>query len=582
MKRAKVNAFLTILVLAAPFAAFAQSSFDPAQLPKSAVFYLAWHGTPSGEIRKANSLLAMWDDPDFAPVRAAIVAEMTQRSADPAQAKANMTAETISQYAALLDNELVFGYLKNPNPAKTNAADNGTPRDAKQIPWNGMFLAYDHTGKEATLAKLLLQVRMNEKDPPKISTATVAGMSAIKVERKNGTTYWADDGKYTFSASEPTVLEQISAWAKHATPEAARLSQTVAFRKAGDLLKGGVAEFFFNFASVRDMDLDKTVGGFRLRPLLQSLKLETVHSIAGHFALEGARTRMQSAILGDTGPGSLFDIWDEGSVSPSSWQFVTANTVSYQEWRVNLQGIYGLIRRAMQSTAGAGQPNPMDFLETGVSTRLGMPLPTAIGLFSGEFASLQSSVELDSARQVSVVAIREKTAALKLLRAGLAERVIAERAEGDTTFLKISEGGMASAAGTASWKYYHLGVTPDVIVGSARAESVRETLAAGKGASAENKLAPPAWQQARTQFPKTINGLGFFDFQKIDWATAKERWIADARKKPTSGEPQPAAADAFANALKGLDPRVFPRHLHLAANASWKDAQGVHFDGWIE
>ena len=583
MKRAKLNGFLTILTLAAPFAAFAQSSLDPAQLPKSTVFYLAWHGTPSGEIRKSNSLLALWDDPDFAPVRAAIVAEMMQSSADSAKAKTNLTADVLSQYAGLLDNELVFGYLANPHPAKINGTASGTPpQEARQSPWNGMFLAYDHTGKEATLAKLLLQVRMNEKEPPKISPATVAGMSAIKIERKNGTTYWADDGRYTFSANEPTVLEQVSAWTKHATPEAARLSKTAVFREAGELLKGGVAEFFVNFASVRDMDSDKSIGGFRLRPLLQSLRLETVHSIAGHLALEGARTRMQGAILGDTSPGSLFDIWDEGSASPSSWQFITANTVSYQEWRLNLTGIYGLIKRAMQSTAGAGQPNTMDFMETGISTRLGMTLPAAIGLFSGEFASLQSSVELDSARQVSVVAIREKAAILKLLHAGLAERVAGERSEGDTTFLKISQGGMASSAGTASWKYYHLAVTPDVIVGSARAESVRETLAAGKGTVAENRLVPPAWQQVRTQFPKTINGLGLFDFQKIDWATAKERWIADSRKKSTSGETQQAAADTFANALQGLDPRVFPRHLHLAANASWKDALGVHFDGWIE
>jgi hypothetical protein len=76
--------------------------------------------------------------------------------------------------------------------------------------------------------------------------------------------------------------------------------------------------------------------------------------------------------------------------------------------------------------------------------------------------------------------------------------------------------------------------------------------------------------------------LGVFDFQKIDWTAAKERWIANSRKAPTSRETQQAAAGAFANTLKDLDPRVFPRHLHLAASASWKDPQGVHFDGWIE
>ena len=273
MKRAKCNTFLAVLILAAPFATFAQSNLDPGQLPKSTAFYLAWHGTPSGEARKANSLWAIWDDANFAPVRAAIIAAMMGSSGDSPKAKGTLTAEALSQYATLLDNELVLGYAANPNPAKTN----GTGREAQQTAWNGMFLVYDHTGKEATLAKLLLQTRLNEKEPPKISAATIGGISAIKIQRKNGTTYWVDDGKYTFSASEPTVLEQISAWTKHATPEAARLSQVAAFREAGDLVKGGVAEFFFRFASIRDMDWDKSVGGFRLRPLVQSLKLEAVH-----------------------------------------------------------------------------------------------------------------------------------------------------------------------------------------------------------------------------------------------------------------------------------------------------------------
>src|SRR5260370_22359451 len=228
---------------------------------------------------------------------------------------------------------------------------------------------------------------MNEKAPPKISTAMIAGISAIKIERKNSTTYWADDGKYTFSASEPTVLEQIYAWTKHATPEAGRLAQTAAFREAGDLVKGAVAEFFFRFASVRDMDWDKSFAGFRLRPVLQSLKLEAVHSIAGHVALEGTRTRMQSAILGETAPGSLFDIWDEGSASPSSWQFITANTVSYQEGRVNLAGIYPLIKPAMQSTAGTGQESPLGVPGPRPCPRLCVRPAPAVALFYGDLAA---------------------------------------------------------------------------------------------------------------------------------------------------------------------------------------------------
>ena len=579
MRRAKLSAILVVMLLAAPVAVFAQSSLDPGQLPKSTTFYLAWHGTPSIDARKSNSVLATWDDADLSPARDAIIEALVQSSAESTKAKAALTRGELSQYASLLDNEMFFGYIANPNPAKSS----GTGHESQKNPWNGMFLVYDHTGKEAALAKLLLQVRMNEKDPPKISPATIAGISAIKIDRKDGTTYWADDEKYTLIASEPAVFEEISAWTKHATPEAATLSQTAAYREAGDLLKGGLAEFFFHFPNIPDRNWDSSVMGFRLRPLLQSLKLEAVHSIAGRFSLEGARTRFQGAMLGDTSPGSLFDIWDEGSTSPSSWQFITANTVSYQEWRVNLLGIYALIKRALQSTVGAGQPSPMDFVETEAATRLGMPLPDAIGLFRGEFATLQSSSTLDPAKQVYVVGIREKVATLKLLRAGLAERVTAEGSEGQTTFLRMSEGGMASAAGTASQKYYHLAVTPGVIVASARNESVREILASNITTPGENTSVPAAWQKARTQFPKTINGLSFFDFQRIDWTAAKERWIAESRKAPASKGTQPEATrDAFAKALKDLNPRVFPRHLHMTASASWKDARGMHVDGWIE
>src|SRR5437660_956916 len=109
------------------------------------------------------------------------------------------------------------------------------------------------------------------------------------------------------------------------------------------------------------------------------------------YAREGARTRMEGGILGETDPGTLFDIWDEGTATPESWRFVNVNTVSYHQSRVNLLGIYAVIKHALQSTAGTGQKSPMDFIETAAATRLGMPLPAALGLFRGEFATMQTS-----------------------------------------------------------------------------------------------------------------------------------------------------------------------------------------------
>jgi len=584
MNRRTWTRFLCVLVLTiAPAALVAKAELDPGQLPKTTIFYLAWHGTPTGQARTANSLLALWDDADFAPVRAAMLEGMQGKPATGQHGQASLTGEEFAEYATLLDNEFVFGYLANPSPPKNPDTISATPAMASK--WNGAFFVYDRTGKEALLAKLMLRMRISQKDAPKMSAMTIAGIPAMKIEQKSGAFYYAEEGQYAFGASEPTVFEQAAAWCKHGKSDGG-LAQNTAYREAGDLLKSGVAQFFFRIPSIREMNWDASPGGFRMRPLLQNLKLEAVHGLAGHVILEGARTRMQGAMLGEAEAGTLFDIWGEGTTTPYSLNLVNASTISYHESQISLQGIHTLIKTAMQATA-AKQQSPMDFIDTAISTRLGMPIEEALGLFSGEFAGIQSSTTLDPAKQVYILGIRKKPETLKLLRAGLGNRLISERTEGATTFFKASEGGIDSSAGTASWKYYHIGVTNDVIAFSKRYESVRETLAPRNSASSAVQPASQTWQSFRTQFPAKVNGLSFLDFQKVDWVAVKERWQTVSHKPPTAATATrkantDAQAGAFATALKDMDLQVFARHLHFSAGASWKDAHGLHFDGWIE
>src|SRR5207245_4904103 len=56
--------------------AFAQAPVEPAQLPSRTVFYLIWRGAPAPDVRKANALMALWDDPDFAPVRSVLASSI--------------------------------------------------------------------------------------------------------------------------------------------------------------------------------------------------------------------------------------------------------------------------------------------------------------------------------------------------------------------------------------------------------------------------------------------------------------------------------------------------------------------------
>jgi len=110
--------------------------------------------------------------------------------------------------------------------------------------------------------------------------------------------------------------------------------------------------------------------------------------------------------------------------------------------------------------------------------------------------------------------------------------------------------------------------------------ALRSALAARKQAIAH---LPPAWQAARAQFPANINGFSVIDLQRFDWAAIKNRWSSDAGKTAAAnGAKTPASSSPLDSALKNLDPGVIQRHLHWSASASWKDAQGMHFDGWIE
>ncbi len=195
-----------LLIVSGASPARAQAPLEPAQMSTRTLFYLIWHGVPGPEARKANSLLALWDDTDFAPVRSAIAAGMLSSSAEKSPQQ-KMSSQEIQEFAGLLENSFTLGYLSElPRRSLSNGA--ALP-DAKPPAWNGMFFVYDRTGKEALLSKAILRLRAEEKEAPRLSQVTIGGVPVLKAEGKNGATYWAEHGKYAVSAGERSVMEEI-------------------------------------------------------------------------------------------------------------------------------------------------------------------------------------------------------------------------------------------------------------------------------------------------------------------------------------------------------------------------------------
>jgi len=572
----------TLLLLAAFLFAgrsAAQAPFEPAQLPARTTFYLIWHGSPSGDLRKANAMMSLWDDPDFAPVRAALL-DAVMSDAKPQNGNAKMSHEEIAQCATLLDNPFTFGYLPQSDAPSAKPATTGKSAVQPKPTWNGLFFVYDRSGKEELLSKAVLRMRSAEAEIPKLTEITVEGIRALKVERKSGTSYWAETGRFAVFAGEPSVFEEVL---KRLSGRSAgsSLADAQAYKEAKPLLSGGVMEFFLRVPRIKDIAAGSESSSPQLKALWNNIGLDTVHVLAGHISLEGARTRLAGAVLGDTSEGSLFDIWSAGQSRPASLAYVTPETVYYNESQINLLGIYTTVKRAL-GQPGSNSAGLATTLENAAQTRIGMTLPDAFALTSGEFGTLQASPALDPDKRVFFVGIRNKPDALKLIRTIFSDQVAGEQNEGNVSFLKISLRGSQGTRGVAQWNFYHLAMTPDLLLGAAKGETLRAALA--HRADASDAALPQNLQVARGQFPDKLNGFTYFDLQRLDWPAVKQNWTLQAKKAAVEAKTPDAEQKAkrLADWLTNVDPQVFPRHLHSLTGASWKEASGVHFDEWLD
>jgi hypothetical protein len=585
MKALKLRMVLPIaalLFVAGMNPARAQAPLEPAQMSPRTLFYVIWHGVPGAGARKANSLLALWEDADFAPVRSAMAAGMLNSSGGKST-QAKLTPEQVQELAGLLENSFTVGYVSEP---MGRAVSNAAPADSKLPAWNGMFFVYDRRGKELLLAKTMLRLRAAEKDAPVLSQVTIGGVQVLKSEGKGGVSYWAEHGKFAVGAGERAVMEDILGRLDGKIAIGATLAQSAAYQEAQANLGGGLLEFFLRVPDMKELAADSKAATFQTGPLLQAARIDAVHSIGGRVIFEGARTHVQAAVLGDAAEGTPFDIWSRGQATPASLTLVPAEAVFYNSTQFNFSGIYDTVKRVARAAFPQAQQGNVDMFEAIAQQKLGMPPAEAIGLLTGEVATLQTSPSMDTAKQVYFFGIRKKPEALKLIRTIAGDQLGSERNEGDVTFLKLSMGGKQGAAGSAQWNFLHLAVTPDMVIVTSRSETLREVLAArAKGASGGGIATVPQFQANRAKYPENLNSLSYLDFQKIDWPGLKNRWVEEAKKSPvvkpvsTSNNAGPSTT---ADWLSMMNPQVFARHLHYSSSVSWKDAKGIHWDQWIE
>jgi hypothetical protein len=270
-----------------------------------------------------------------------------------------------------------------------------------------------------------------------------------------------------------------------------------------------------------------------------------------------------------------------GQAKPATLAFVTPETVYFNESQINLLGIFSTINRAFMQP-GSNTAPVVSTLESAAQTRIGMPLTDALALPTGEFATLQNSPKLDPDKKMFLAGITKKPETLKLIRSIYGDQLTSEHTEGDITYLKISLNGNQGTKGVAQWNFYHLALTPNFLLGASKNETLRAALEASP--TTGDSALPKNIQAARAQFPGKINSFTYFDFQKLDWAVLKQQWLTESSKatadaKTTTDSPK---TKSLSHWMTDVNPAVFPRHLHSLTGGSWKDANGVHFDEWLD
>ncbi len=561
--------------------ALAQDRMAPANLPPNTMFYAYWRGLGSqAQLNQVNSLLGLWNDPDFLPFRAAL-AESILRNSEQKDPRKQLTPADLQEIASILENPILFGAVQPSKPLAAASAEQKMKANSE----DDTFFVVDTSGKEALLLRLEQRWAESATDAPVITKFTIGDIPAEKVVTKTSTSFRASAGHYFVRAGSRVLLERVLARVTGPDAKGSQLGEVAEFREAQKTIEpGSLVEIFFRVPNLADFvppGVAQTPQ-FNGKGFVQGLHLDSLHAMAGCLKLNGAFTRMRFNILGDPAPGGPLDLFGSGDAPFTALSLAPADAVSFSSFQVNFGAFYETLRRALVSSLPANMQGNVDMFEGMAASQIGMKPLEALQLLTGEIATVSTGTDFAPEDDLFALGIQNKPDVLRLLRSVMGDRVSNERVAGDVTYMKISLSGTQGAAGVAEWNFYYLAATPHLLLGSRKNETLQAAVARAKvsgSASSGGLAAQPAFLQARSKFPQRVNSLGYANFRRINWSQVRDRLVSEAQK---AGAGKSAKPDVTIERLKQLDFSVFGRHLHTLASASWKDSSGVSWDAYIE
>jgi hypothetical protein len=554
----------------------AQSSDIISRLPASTVGFVEWRGVSAlSAAAQQNHVLQLMGDPAMAPLWLGVAANI-QKSEE--NSKSPAPALNLPEVMSLLQNPVVAGIIEMRPGAEASPTGESAARVAR-------FVVYDAKGKEQLIEKW---EAASETRGPKPRHLDFGGTSVAERTYANGNAdYTAMAGRYFVSSDKKAVVEELIS--RYGTAGAASDSITqrpeyAAVRKF--IGSDGALDYFARMPNIKAWmaaPTDKNQNAFKF---ISSLHLDKVQGMGGSVSFAGEAMHIRGAVLGSTLPVGPLDV-----AGPSSAAFQTLSIAGaapeFSVSRVNFAAIYRLFIGAASSTLPEQQAANVRAAEGMAQGFLGMSIPDALDLFTGEIASTSNFSEDGTQQRLFAATIQKPDSVLHILRAVLGPMTLAEDTFGNATMLDIAYPYRDPQTGLKRRTMYYVAVTPQMLLVAPRKAMLRETLeglsaAPAANASTKGIFGEPEYASMRAQLPEKLSGLGAEDLTQIPWEALWNSLEARAASAKESPQASKTAYTQDFSWMKLVDANVIPRHLHMAVTGWWKDSNGVYFDSRVQ
>lgn len=562
-------ALLVTLSLGVPL--FAQNAPLSERLSPNTIFYVEWRGSAFvTDAEKKNHVLQLMEDPALAPAWLALASTMQKgMTKQSSTAPAPKLADVIS----LATNSVLFGVAENPDYAK--------PADKKPDP-AGIFFVYDAKGKKEIIENLKALHKDASKAGHTITHYEFAGITVEDDASAAGHDYSADaGGYYLFSNLKPEIEDLITRFHGDAKP-ATSLADLPEYKETRKFIGTDAALEMFG----RMPNFTKWIPeGPNTQPIVKSLEklhLDKIRAFAVGTSFAGEAMTSKGAVLGDMSPGSLFDFVGDSSTDFQMMPLLAMNS-NFSSHRMNWAAFYHVLRGSVDGNLTPQQAAMLGAGEGMAQGYLGMSIPDALDLFTGELCTTTAVVPDGTTQQIFASTIKKPQDVLRMLRAVLGSKIAAEDGVGNTTYLDISYPYKDPITGTQRRSFYYVAVGPNALVAGKRKASVKATIEALNAGIAKmpatGLLADKEYLELRHKLPEKLSGFGAADYRvfPVDkWITT---FIDQMANQPKQSKDTPPTDLTW---LRPITSAVITRHIHMAVSGTWKDSSGVYFASYLQ